>query len=140
MLAFADIEAETTVDQLTLRRELLGSQSIRAEETVNGVCALEHLELAGGVGPLVAFGGGEQDRAWGAEGYQAILVERQPLHVIVELFELGVEPVREHVVDALDGFTDLAAARRCAAATRLMWEGDGDAFVIGGSQQGSVTR
>src|SRR5208283_483591 len=84
----------------------------------------------------------KQDGPRGAEGYEAILVERQALHVVVKLLELGVEPVRKHVVDALDGLADLAAAWRRTAAACLVREGDGDAVIIGGGQQGglAITR
>src|ERR1017187_5865508 len=104
MLAFAHIEAQRAVHELVSRRHCLNGQSLRTEEPIDGVGGLEHLKLAGWVGPLVSFRGGEQHGPRRAEGHQAILVERQPLRRIVELLELRVEPVREMVVNGLHGF------------------------------------
>src|SRR5471030_1543223 len=62
-----------------------------------------------------------------------MLVERQALRLLVELLEARVEPVREARIDALDRLRPLVAdggpARPAAAAARLMWNDDGDAFI-----------
>src|SRR5664279_181029 len=122
MLAFADKIAERTRREFAPGWHFLRSQSFAAEEAIDRVSRLEHLELAGRVGPLVAFGSGKQNRPRGAKGHQAILVERKPLRRVVELLELGVEPVWKAVVYGLHRFASLPPARRGAAAARLVRE------------------
>src|ERR1035441_7606876 len=63
MLAFAHIIAEGTVHEFALGRHFLNGQAFRAEEPINRVGGLEHLELAGRVGPLVSFRGGEDRKS-----------------------------------------------------------------------------
>src|ERR1035437_8564453 len=118
MLALAHIIAEGTRDEVALARDFLRGQSFGSEEAINSVGSLEHLKLAGRVGPLVVFAGGEEHRSRGAKGHQTILVEWQPLRRIVKLLELRVEPVWKMVVNGLYGLTDLAPARRDRKSTR----------------------
>src|ERR1035441_1491768 len=139
MLAFAHIITEWTRHKLALARHFLRGQSLAAEEAIDRVSSLEHLKLAGWIGPLVAFGSREQHRSRGAKGHQAILVERQPLRRIVELLELGIEPVWKMVVNGFHRFAGLPAAGRGAAAARLVRERDGDALVERRRQQGRLT-
>ncbi len=129
MLALAHVIAEGTRYELAPGRHFLCCQSCGAEEAIDRVRGLEHLELAGRVGPLVSFGGGEQHRPRGAECYQAILVKRKPFRRVVELLKLSIEPVWELVVNSLYGLAGLPAARRGTTATGLVREGDGDALV-----------
>ena len=55
------------------------------------------------------------------------MIEGEALGLGVELFELGVKPMGEAVVDGLDRLAGFAAARSGAAAAGLVREGDGDA-------------
>src|ERR1035437_5832544 len=129
MLALAHIIAEGTRDEVALARDFLRGQSFGSEEAINSVGSLEHLKLAGRVGPLVVFAGGEEHRSRGAKGHQTILVEWQPLRRIVELLELSIEPMWEMVVNGFRGFAGLSPAGRGAAAARLVREGDRDTLV-----------
>ena len=129
-----------------------GAEIAGAQEPVNRRRRAQHLELACGVDPGVVPPVGEQHGPRRAQRHQAMLIERQPVGLIVELLEPCVEPVREVVVDLFDRLRrfargaavepvpvsdrfDRASAGRRTAAAGLMWNGQGDALVEGGGQQ-----
>ena len=68
-----------------------------------------------------------------------MLVEWQAIRLFVEFLELGVEPVREAVVDLFDGLADFAAARRGSAAARLKRNHERNPLVKRAGQQRGLT-
>src|SRR5207253_697184 len=78
---------------------------------------------------------GQQHRARRAQRDQTMLIKRQLVRLLVKFLELAVKPVGETSVDLFDRLSNLAAARRGAAAARLQWNGQGDAFIEGSGQQ-----
>src|SRR5208283_69687 len=111
--------AEVAADQFICLRHGLFGDALDAGEAIDLVRALEHVEGAGGVGMNVFDGLGKEDEAWRAEGDEAILVKGKAVWLGVELLEPGAHPVREVLVEALDGFADLAAAWSGAAGAGL---------------------
>src|SRR5205085_10399716 len=66
-----------------------------------------------------------------------MLVKGQAIRLIVKFLERRVEPMGKAGVDALDcfGLWIFAPTGRCAAATSLVWDGEGDALIKRGGQQ-----
>src|SRR5262245_25913486 len=67
MFAGADVIAKGTVDQFVIRRHLVGIKATDAEQTIDGLGRLEHLELSLWIGPGVLDRVAEQNRPWIAE-------------------------------------------------------------------------
>src|SRR5580704_6334775 len=65
-----------------------------------------------------------------------MLVEGEPLDLLVEFLELVAEPVWKAVVDLADLLSHFVPAGGRAAATRLMWNDQGDALVERAGQKG----
>ena len=129
VLAGADVVAERAVDEGVDLGHAPGVEPPRAEQAVDGFGRLEDLELPLGVGPGVLDGVGEEDGPGGDQGDQAVLIEGEPLGLVVEVLELGVEPVRVAGVDPLDRLADLGPARGRAAAAGLVRDHQRDPLV-----------
>src|SRR5262249_27215736 len=119
MFAGANEVAELAVDQLAGFWYLPRVKPACFQEAIDRIGSLQHFELARGIHPSVFGRSGEKPRACRTQNNETILIERQPVHLLVDLFELGVEPVRKASVDLLDRLTDFATAGTRASAARL---------------------
>src|SRR5437867_11549613 len=115
VLSRPDVVAQFAVDQLTRLRHLLGLQASCSQKPVHGIGGLQDLKLASGISPGVLHRIGKKHRTGGHEGYQAVLVKRQPIGPAVELLERAAKPVWEVIVNLLDRLADLAPAGSSAA-------------------------
>src|SRR5437867_2608005 len=119
MFARTNVIPECAVEEFARLGYLLGTQAVGAEQAINRIGRAQHLELPRRIRPGVLRRVGQQDRPRRTQRNEAVLVEWQSLRLLVEFLELGIEPVRETVVDLFDGFADFAATRRGSAAARL---------------------
>src|SRR5262245_3869270 len=78
VLAGADVVAEPAVHELVERRDRLRVQAAGAEEAIHRIGRPQDLELPLWVRPQILFGVGEQHGPRGAQGDEAVLIERQP--------------------------------------------------------------
>ena len=109
MAAGAEEIAQRAVNQLAVGRQFGGAEISGPEEAVNGGRRAQYLKLSGWIDPRVVPPVGEQDRSRRAQRHQAMLIKRQPLGLVIDLFESRVEPMRELVVDLFDGFRRFAS-------------------------------
>ena len=100
--------AQLAVDELSVGRKAGSGEIAGAQELVNRRCGTQHLELALGIDPGVVSPVCEQHGAGRAQRHQAMLIEREPVGVIIELLEPCVEPVRESIVDLFDSLGGFA--------------------------------
>src|SRR6266581_3931473 len=135
VLSLTDVIAETVAGQSVQRGHGRDVEAFYTEETINRIGGLKHFELAGGIGPLIPFGCAEKDRAGRTKGYQAILVNGQPVWLIIEFFEFRIEPVRKPIVNRLNRFAVGTPARGAATAAGLVREGNRDTVVEGGCEE-----
>ena len=68
MAPFANVIAQGPADELVLGRSLRPGQAFDAEQSIDWIGGLQDFELAGWIRPLIALGGGEEDRSWRAQG------------------------------------------------------------------------
>src|SRR5437867_13005287 len=119
MFAGTNVIAKRAVDEFACLGYLLRTQAVGAEQAINRIRRAQHLELPRRIRPGVLRRVREQDRPRRTQRDEAMLVEWQSLRLFVEFFELGIEPVREPVVDLFDGLADFAPARRGSATPGL---------------------
>src|SRR5262245_33985464 len=129
MLAGTNIVAEGAVQELAGLGHLLGPQAVGAEQMINRSGGAQHFELSRRTRPGALRRVGQQDWPRCAQRDQVVLIEGQAVRLFVEFLELGVEPMREVIVDLLDRLADLTAARRDSAAANLQRNYERDAFV-----------
>src|SRR6185437_10456009 len=119
MFARADIISKRAIDQLSDLGHLSRIQATGLEQAIDGLRSLEHFKLTRWIRPGVFSRVRQKNRTRSTQSNQGVLIERQFVRLLVEILELGIEPMRKMVVDLLHRFADFAPTWRRAAAAGL---------------------
>ena len=115
--AGAEQVGEWSVVQLIWGRLGGDAEAAGAEQTIDRVGSDQTEKLAFGIGPEVFGGAGDEQRAWGDEGDQLVLIDRAVGLAAIPFFISAGEPVREGSIDAGHGFAEDTAAEGGAPAS-----------------------
>ncbi len=136
MRACADVIADLSVEQRgVVCWPLCDTQTRLTQKLIDrfGVDAGE--EFAFGVSPGIFAGTGNVERAGGDQCQQHVLIDWHFVFLVVVLFVILAKPVRETIVDRLDGFANFAAGKCRASAARIVGDDQRKALIFGTSPQ-----
>ena len=134
--AMANVIADRAVeDRLVDRRHLRDGQASAAEQTIHWIGSAGREELAARVGPGVVHGAGNVNRPRGNERNQHVLVHRQIVDAIGELFQIAAEPMGKDIDDGFQRLAETAARQRGAAAARVVRNYQRETLVLAPAQR-----
>ena len=94
-----DVIADRAVERVVRRRQIIGSEALLSEQTVDGLGSPGGEELTARVGPAVPLGARDVDGSRRHERDEEVLVHRQTVLTIVVLLEVLAKPVGKRRVD-----------------------------------------
>src|SRR5581483_292507 len=118
-------------DGLVWRWHLRDAEAGEAEQLIHRAGVDGGEEFAARVGPQVFGGTRHVHRTWGDQRDQFVGVDGEVVFAAVVGLVAIAEPVREVLVDAGDGFAELATRDGHAALAGLRGDDDGEAIVVG---------
>ena len=106
------------------------SPAVGAQQAIDGVGVAGGEKFTPWVGPSVFYGAGYIDRAWGHQGQQHMLIDRQGVFPVVVLLEIAGKPVRKAGIDQFDRLAKAPPRERRAATARVVRNHQRKPFIL----------